>query len=126
MNKSKTERIDVEYKGLKEALKDPKIRQKIVETYAVETRLELGITFLQMIGKYVELLTDVARNAGMVWVHIGNTRADTIADYEAWKAEKKHLIEDARQCLDFIDSLPQDKDTKFCKKWLIEIIETLS
>ncbi len=41
MSKSKKERIDVEYKGLKEALKDPKIRKKIDETYAVETRLSI-------------------------------------------------------------------------------------
>jgi len=41
MNKSKSDKIDVEYKGLKEALKDPAIRQKIDETYAVETRLAI-------------------------------------------------------------------------------------
>ena len=50
----------------------------------------------------------------------------TIADYEAWKDERKYLIADARECLGFIDQLPQDKDTKFCGKWLIEIIEALS
>lgn len=49
----------------------------------VNTRAEAGGVFLKMIGKYVELLTDVARDTGYMWVHIANTNADKIEDYEA-------------------------------------------
>jgi hypothetical protein len=50
---------------------------------AIETRLDLGLTFLKMVGKYLELLTDVARDSGLVWVHVAGTIADTIEAYEA-------------------------------------------
>ncbi|KQC04669.1 MAG: hypothetical protein APR53_09710 [Methanoculleus sp. SDB] len=50
---------------------------------AVETRLDLGLTFLKMVGKYLELLTDVARDSGLVWVYTAGTYADTIEAYEA-------------------------------------------
>ena len=49
----------------------------------VDNRLELGLVFLNMIGKYFELLADVARNSGDMWVYIGEVKAETIADYEA-------------------------------------------
>jgi hypothetical protein len=49
---------------------------------AIETRFDLGIAFLKIVGKYLELLTDVARNTGLVWVHIATTHAETIETYE--------------------------------------------
>jgi hypothetical protein len=49
----------------------------------VSTRAQAGGVFLKMVGKYVELLTDVARDTGYMWVHIANTNADKIDDYEA-------------------------------------------
>ncbi|MFH1638561.1 MAG: hypothetical protein ABIB71_09105 [Candidatus Woesearchaeota archaeon] len=49
----------------------------------VNNQLGLGLVFLKMIGKYTELLADVARNSGAMWVHIANTKADTIEEYEA-------------------------------------------
>jgi len=53
------------------------------EVDAVENRAQLGIVFLRMIGKYAELLTDVARNSGKVWVHVTSEKADTVEEYEA-------------------------------------------
>ncbi|MBN1195765.1 MAG: hypothetical protein JXA08_10600 [Methanomicrobiaceae archaeon] len=50
---------------------------------AIETRLDLGLTYLKMVGRYLELLTDVARDSGLVWVHVAGTYADTIEAYEA-------------------------------------------
>jgi len=35
-----------------------------------------------MIGKYIELISDVARNSGHVWVFITNEYADKIETYE--------------------------------------------
>ncbi|MFC1753887.1 hypothetical protein ACFL96_10950 [Thermoproteota archaeon] len=58
-----------------------KIEDLKAEVDGVNTRFELGVVFLKMIGKYFELLADVARNSGRVWVHIGNTRADTLEGY---------------------------------------------
>jgi hypothetical protein len=85
--------------NLKEAIEEDvdanlaKINDLREEVDAVETRLELGIVFLKMIGKYLELLTDVARNTGLVWVHIGNTRADIIEDYEAQLREQAESLQ---------------------------------
>jgi hypothetical protein len=53
------------------------------EVDAVGNRIQLATVFLKMIGKYIELVTDVARNTGLVWVHIAETYADTVEDYEA-------------------------------------------
>lgn len=49
----------------------------------VTNQLELGLVFLKMVGKYAELLTDVARNSGNLWVYKANEYIDTINDYEA-------------------------------------------
>ncbi|MDW7732284.1 MAG: hypothetical protein SCH66_07630 [Methanolobus sp.] len=61
--------------------------QKIDELRAdvggIDTRLDLGLVYLKMVGKYMELLTDVARNSGNMWTHIADTKADTIEEYEA-------------------------------------------
>jgi len=49
----------------------------------VQTRFELGVVFLKMIGKYTELLSDVARNSGKVWVYLAETHSEKIETYEA-------------------------------------------
>jgi hypothetical protein len=54
----------------------------------IDNRLELTITWLKMIGEYINLLTDVARNSGNVWVHVANTYADTLEEYELTLREK--------------------------------------
>ena len=48
----------------------------------VENRFELGVVFLKIVGNYFELVSDVARNSGFVWVHIANEKADTLDEYE--------------------------------------------
>ncbi|PIN74378.1 hypothetical protein COV20_00445 [Candidatus Woesearchaeota archaeon CG10_big_fil_rev_8_21_14_0_10_45_16] len=54
-----------------------------VDVDGVDNELELGLVFLKMIGKYGELLTDVARDSGKVMVFIGNTQLDKADDLEA-------------------------------------------
>ncbi len=49
----------------------------------IENQLELGLVFLKMVGKYFELIADVARNTGKMWVHIANEKIGTIEDYES-------------------------------------------
>ncbi|MBU0461508.1 MAG: hypothetical protein KJ574_02890 [Nanoarchaeota archaeon] len=73
----------------------------------VNTRLELGLTWLKMVGKYFELLTDVARNSGNVWAYIGDKRADDVERYEGLlrdTAEQMSDNEDIIAKLDMADS----------------------
>ena len=53
-----------------------------VEVDGVGTQFELAIVFFKMVGKYLELLADVARNTGIVWVHVANTYTDRVEEYE--------------------------------------------
>lgn len=52
------------------------------EVSAIGNRFELGVVTLKMIGKYIELMTDVARDTGLIWVHIMNVHAETSETYE--------------------------------------------
>lgn len=53
------------------------------EVARVENRAQLALVFLKMVGRYLELVVDVARNTGLVWVNIANRYANTIESYEA-------------------------------------------
>lgn len=48
----------------------------------VTNQLELGMVFLKMIGKYGELLTDVARDSGKVWVYVAEQRLGDAEEIE--------------------------------------------
>jgi hypothetical protein len=80
-----------------------KIEELRLDVDGVENRLELGLVFLKMVGKYLELLSDVARNTGIVWVHIANNYADTVEDYEAKLREAAQSIADNDEILDKLD-----------------------
>lgn len=69
----------------------------------VDTQLELGITFLTMIGKYFELLTDVARNSGKMWVHIANTRADKLEEFEQKLRDAAEDLDDNEEIIEELD-----------------------
>jgi hypothetical protein len=71
MSKSKPDKIDVEYKGLKEALKDPKIRKKIDETYAVETRLSILMAITNFGSANIKRLAKLlGKNDATIYHHI--------------------------------------------------------
>ncbi len=53
------------------------------EVDAVDNRFEMGVVFLRMVGKYFELLADVARNSGSMWVYVMENKLATISAYEA-------------------------------------------
>jgi hypothetical protein len=61
-------------------------RDKIVALRAdvagVSNQVELGLVWLKMVGKYFELLSDVARDTGYAWVETGNKYSDKLEDYE--------------------------------------------
>jgi hypothetical protein len=78
---------------------------------AIKTRVDLGITFLKMTGKYLELLTDVARNSGLVWVNVANDHADTIEVYEAQLREAAEDMSDNNAILDNLDLAGAELDT---------------
>lgn len=59
-----------------------KISDLRTEADNVKNQLELGVTWLKMVGKWAELLADVARDSGKVWVYIGETQADKITEFE--------------------------------------------
>lgn len=72
-----------------------------VDVDGVKNQVELSLVFLKMIGKYFELVADVARNSGSMWVYIGNEKADTIEDYEMKLREAAAGDQEALKYLDY-------------------------
>ncbi len=52
------------------------------EVNAIQNRTQVLSVFLKMIGGYVELVTDVARNTGAMWAYIGNELSATVENFE--------------------------------------------
>jgi membrane-associated HD superfamily phosphohydrolase len=80
-----------------------KIDELRAEVDDVENRLELGLVFLKMVGKYLELVTDVARNSGLVWVHIANNYTDTIEEYEQQLRTAADTLGDSDEIIEKLD-----------------------
>ncbi|WP_406656750.1 hypothetical protein V7O62_12915 [Methanolobus sp. ZRKC2] len=70
---------------------------------AIHNELDMGIVYLKMAGKYIELLTDVARNSGNIWVHIANTKADTVEEYEVTLRKAAESIEENEIIIEKLD-----------------------
>lgn len=60
-----------------------KIDELRTDVDGIENRLQLGLVYLKMVGKYVELITDVARDSGKILVYIGDTQIDKAEDIES-------------------------------------------
>jgi hypothetical protein len=60
----------------------------------VQTQLQAGLVFLKLVGSYVELLADVARNTGSMWVHIGEQWVTKTEGYEADLREAAEKLSD--------------------------------
>ena len=88
-----------------------KIDELHMDVDEVDNRLELGLVFLKIIGKYFELLADVARNTGFVWVHIVSTYADTVEEYEAEIREAAQVVEDNEAILEKLDEALTDLES---------------
>jgi hypothetical protein len=73
------------------------------EVSGIETRLEAGTVFLKMLGAYVELLVDVARNTGAAWAYVGNQRVQLAADYEAKLRETAEKLNDNAEIIAKLD-----------------------
>lgn len=77
----------------------------------IENKFELGVVFLKMIGKYVELLADVGRNSGKMWVHIGETHATTIENYETKLRATASEISDNDEIIQKLDLAEQELES---------------
>jgi hypothetical protein len=85
------------------ALNIDKIEDLRIEIDEVGTQFELAIVFLKMVGKYFELLADVARNTGLVWVHIANTYYERIEDYESQLREAAETLTNNEEIIEKLD-----------------------
>ena len=74
-----------------------------IEVDGIETRSDLGVTFLRMVSEYLELLTDSSRNVGMIWVSVANDRADTIENLESRLRETAEGMGDNERIIDNLD-----------------------
>lgn len=70
---------------------------------SIQTRIDLGVVFIKMVGKYLELLSDVARNTGKMWGHIGNLRIETAEEYEAILREQAGGVQDNEEIIAKLD-----------------------
>lgn len=78
------------------------------EVSRVETRAQLTLVFLKMVGKYFELVADVARNTGLVWVHIANMHANTLEGYEAEMRTAAEGLENNEAIIEELDKAVEE------------------
>jgi len=91
---------------------------------AIETDGEFIGTFVKMVVGYAEIVTDVARNVGKIWVFKGNEFLDTADTYEAQlrdtaetmdNAAALALLDEARDSLDEARSNVEKADAAYSK-----------
>lgn len=88
-----------------------KIDELRTEVNGVETQLQLGITWLRMIGKYLELLTDVSRNSGLAWVEVANAHADRLDNYEGKLRAAAESMDNNAEILNKLDLVRDEIDS---------------
>ncbi|MFH1789960.1 MAG: hypothetical protein ABH832_02740 [bacterium] len=74
----------------------------------IKNRIDVGVVFINMIGSYTQLLTDVARNTGLVWVHLGQKRIDTSKNYEAKLRSAALKLSDNDEIIKKLDTAVED------------------
>ncbi|MFC1732034.1 hypothetical protein ACFL6I_17085 [candidate division KSB1 bacterium] len=82
-----------------------KINDLRAEVDAVTNQAQLGAVSLKMIGKYFELLTDVSRNTGLAWVHVANTHADKLEEFEG---KLRDAAGDNEEAIEKLDAAMED------------------
>jgi hypothetical protein len=80
-----------------------KIDELREDVNGADNRVELALVFLKMVGKYLELVADVARNTGLIWVHIVNTYAETVEDYESQLRDAAETMENNEEIIEKLD-----------------------
>ncbi len=76
----------------------------------ISNRLELGIVYLKMVGSYIELVTDVARDSGMVYVHLANTHIEKAEDLESRLREEAEDMNDNGDIIEKLETARDDID----------------
>ena len=90
-----------------------KIETLRAEVDSVKNGLELGVVFIKMVGSYVELLVDVAKNTGNMWVHVLNVYLDNLekaGDKVMAAAEKANNEKAIGEMNSFFDDLKDARD----------------
>jgi hypothetical protein len=77
----------------------------------VKNQFELGVVSLKMLGKYFELVADVARNSGKMWVFIANTNADKAEEYEGKLRSAAEGMSDSSDIISKLDSAKSELET---------------
>jgi len=88
-----------------------KITELRGEVDNVTNEFELGVVSLKMIGKYVELLTDVARNVGLIWAHTATVYADRIDDFQARLRTTAQSVNASQDVLAKLDAATSEVQT---------------
>jgi len=88
-----------------------KVAELRTEVDAVTNEFELGVVSLKMIGKYFELLADVARNVGLMWASAGSTHADRVAEFEAKIRVTAQSINASQDVIDKLDAAKAEVET---------------
>lgn len=80
------------------------------EVDAIQNQAQLGITFIKMVVAYSQLLVDVARNVGAMWVAIGNNLLATTSQYEKQLRTAAQGMSDNAEIMQKLDSAKSELD----------------
>ncbi|NYZ74761.1 hypothetical protein H0O03_00675 [Candidatus Micrarchaeota archaeon] len=88
-----------------------KVTELRTEVAGVTNEFELGVMSLKMIGKYFELLADVARNVGLMWANVGSAHADRVAEFEAKLRTTAQSVNASQDVMDKLDAAASEVET---------------
>ncbi|HLC46674.1 MAG TPA: hypothetical protein VJI75_02940 [Candidatus Nanoarchaeia archaeon] len=77
------------------------------EVAQVNNQAALGLMTLKLIGKYGELLVDVARDTGATWVYIANAYSDKLTEFEG---RLRNAAKDNSDALALLDNAKSEID----------------
>jgi hypothetical protein len=80
-----------------------KIKDLKDEVDAVQTKIQLGVISLKMVGSYLELLVDVARNSGLAWVEVGENLIEISSGYEEKLRAAAEVVKDNEEIISKLD-----------------------
>lgn len=75
---------------------------------SITNQIELGVVFLKMVGDYLELVTDVARNSGKIWAEIGNNLIDAGEKYEKILRAVAERLGNKQEVISLLDDAKDD------------------
>lgn len=77
-----------------------KINELRSDVNGVQNEIQLGLVSLKMVGKYLELLSDVARNTGYLWVDYGN---NLVKETERYESKLRDVADDNSAVIEKLD-----------------------